>query len=165
MRNLISLDIEKHLRSPKRNGGVRHIVIEGDETKNHEPEEFLLPPSTSSLIDLYIEKYRPFLVMGQSSALFPGTRGGTKHANTLADQIKRAVRTYTGLCWNPHLFRHFAAKLILENKPGAYDLARRVLGHRSSETTTAFYSGTEAAAAARHYDQVILGLRREAQKP
>jgi integrase len=164
MRNLISLDIEKHLKSPKRNGSVRHIVIEGDETKNYEPDEFLLPPATTALIDLYIRKYRLILVNGQNSALFPGAHGGTKHANTLADQIKRAVLTYTGLSWNPHLFRHFAAKLILEHKPGAYDLARRVLGHRSSETTISFYSGTEVAAAARHYDQVILKLRREQEK-
>lgn len=159
MRNLISLDIEKHLQSPKRPGGARHIVIEGDETKNYEPEELLLPPSTVVLIEDYLCKYRPILGGRQNSALFPGKCGGAKHCNTLAEQIKRAVRTHTGLAWNPHLFRHFAAKLILDNRPGAYGIAQRMLGHRSSHTTTSFYSGHETAAAARHYDQIILKLR------
>jgi site-specific recombinase XerD len=161
MRNLISLDVERHLRFPKRNGGTRHIVIEGDETKNHEPEDILLPPTTVALIELYIDNYRPILVEGRSSALFPGKSGGTKHPNTLAEQIKQAVWAHTGLAWNPHLFRHFSAKVILDNKPGAYEIARRVLGHRSIGTTTSFYSGHETAAAARHYDQVILRLRRK----
>ena len=159
MRNLISLDLEKHLRSPKRSGGTRHIVIEGDETKNYEPEEVLLPPTTVALIEIYIDKYRPILVHGSSSALFPGKKGGIKHRNTLAEQIKHAVWTHTGLAWNPHLFRHFSAKLILDNNPGAYEVARRVLAHRSIQTTTAFYAGHETAAAARHYDQIILTLR------
>jgi hypothetical protein len=36
-----------------------------------------------------------------------------------------------------------------------------VLGHRSIDTTTAFYTGLETAAAARHFDETILHLRRE----
>ena len=36
-----------------------------------------------------------------------------------------------------------------------------MLGHRSSETTTSFYSGHETAAAACHYDAVILKLRQK----
>jgi hypothetical protein len=161
MRNLISLDLEKHLKSSKRSDGTRHIVIEGNETKNYEPEEVLLPPTTVALIERYVDNYRPILVEGRSSALFPGKDGGAKHPNTLAEQIKHAVWTHTGLAWNPHLFRHFSAKLILDNHPGAYEIARRVLGHRSISTTTSFYSGHETAAAARHYDQVILKLRRK----
>ncbi len=159
MRNLISLDIEKHLQFPKRSGGARHIVIEGDETKNYEPEEILLPPSTVVLIEDYVRRYRHILAGRRNSALFPGEGSGAKHCNTLAEQIKRAVRTHTGLAWNPHLFRHFAAKLILDNRPGAYGIAQRMLGHRSSHTTTSFYSGHETAAAARHYDLLILKLR------
>ena len=36
-----------------------------------------------------------------------------------------------------------------------------MLGHRSIDTTTAFYTGLETAAAARHFDETILHLRRE----
>jgi len=60
---------------------------------------------------------------------------------------------------NPHLFRHIAAKFHLEANPGEYEIVRRVLGHTDIKTTTDFYAGTEGAAAARHFDQTILGLR------
>jgi site-specific recombinase XerC len=62
---------------------------------------------------------------------------------------------------HPHLFRHIAAKLFLDAHPGSYELVRRVLGHRSIDTTTNFYTGLETAAAVRHFDKTILHLRRE----
>jgi integrase len=61
---------------------------------------------------------------------------------------------------HPHLFRHISAKLYLDAKPGAYEVVRRVLGHRSIDTTTAFYTGLETSAAVRHFDQTILDLRK-----
>ena len=61
---------------------------------------------------------------------------------------------------HPHLFRHIAAKLYLDANPGSYEVMRRVLGHRSIETTTAFYTGLETAAAVRHFDATILKLRK-----
>jgi integrase len=62
---------------------------------------------------------------------------------------------------HPHLFRHIAAKLFLDGNPGSYEIIRRVLGHRSIDTTTGFYTGLETAAAVRHFDKTILNLRRE----
>jgi hypothetical protein len=38
MRNLIGLDIERHMKRSGRNG-LLHIVIGGDETKNRDPQE------------------------------------------------------------------------------------------------------------------------------
>jgi site-specific recombinase XerD len=61
---------------------------------------------------------------------------------------------------NPHLFRHVTAKLYLDQNPGSYEVVRRVLGHRSIDTTTAFYTGLETSAAVRHFDETILHLRR-----
>jgi hypothetical protein len=39
-------------------------------------------------------------------------------------------------------------------------VVRRVLAHRSIDTTTAFYTGMETSAAVRHFDQTILDLRK-----
>jgi hypothetical protein len=36
---------------------------------------------------------------------------------------------------------------------------RRVLGHRSIDTTTSFYTGPETAATVRRFDKTILRLR------
>jgi integrase len=158
MRNLVALDLERHMKRSGRTG-VLHIVIGGDETKNRDPQEYPLPPQSIALIDAYLADHRPTLCDRNNSALFPGKNGGPKHANTLAEQIKGAVWTHVGLRWNPHLFRHAGAKLHLDENPGSYGVARRVLGHRGVATTERFYSGQEQAAAVRHFDQTMLKLR------
>jgi integrase len=164
MRNLVGLDIEKHLRRARRNGSM-NIVIEGEETKNYTAQEYPLPSETAELIDRYLVEYRPIFADPSNSALFPGKKGGAKHANTLAEQIKSAVWTHVGLRWNPHLFRHAGARLHLDQNPGSYGVPQRVLGHRSDATTTKFYAGQETAAAVRYFDQTILKLRARVPLP
>jgi len=67
-----------------------------------------------------------------------------------------------GMRMHPHLFRHATAKLFLDANPGAYEVVRRVLGHRSIDTTTSFYTGLETASAVRHFDELLLRIRRGA---
>jgi integrase len=80
-------------------------------------------------------------------------------------QISRAIRDHTGLRVNPHLFRHISGKLFLEYNAGAYEVVRRVLGHRSADTTISYYTGLETAAAVRHFDDAILKLRGDDRPP
>ena len=68
---------------------------------------------------------------------------------------------HTGLRVHPHIFRHIAPSCFLEANPGADEVVPRVLGHRSIDTTTGFYTGLETPAAVRHFDKTILHLRRE----
>ncbi len=56
-------------------------------------------------------------------------------------------------------------KQILDAEPGNYGKARLVLAHKSVATTIRAYSGTENAAALRHYDQFILSKRSAPQSP
>jgi site-specific recombinase XerD len=128
--------------------------------KNDEALEYPLPQSSVELIGRYLSQFRPALAPAGGTALFPGGSQGCKHGNTLREQIVDAVFTYIGMRVNPHLFRHIAAKLFLDANPGSYEVMRRVLGHRSIETTTAFYTGLETAAAVRHFDATILKLRK-----
>ena len=150
--NLGTLDVERHLIRPNRTGKALHIVIESSEVKNREPLEYPLPPGSVELIERYLTQFRPALAPAGSTALFPGGSQGCKHGNTLREQIADAVFTHTGMRVHPHLFRHIAAKLFLDANPGSYEVMRRVLGHRSIETTTAFYTGLETASAVRHFD-------------
>jgi integrase len=158
--NLSTLDIERHLIRPSRAANTLHIVIEGNEVKNSEPLEYPLPPGSVELIQRYLARFRPALAPAGSTALFPGGSNGSKHSNTLREQIGEAVFTHTGVRVHPHLFRHIAAKFYLDANPGSYEVMSRVLGHRSIETTTAFYTGLETAAAVRHFDATILKLRK-----
>jgi integrase len=159
--NLASLDIDRHVqRSRSGAKGVVHLVIPGDEVKNGEALEFTLPAETVELLDLYIMDYHPRLASGPSRWLFPGLNGKPKTRELLGDQVSKQVYNATGLHVNLHLFRHIAAKLYLDQNPGGYEVCRRILGHRSMDTTTRFYAGMETAAASRHFDDEILKLRR-----
>ena len=117
------------------------------------------------MLERYLAQFRPALAPVRSTALFPGGSQGYKHGNTLREQIGNAVFAHTGMRVHPHLFRHIAAKLFLDANPGSYEVMRRVLGHRSLETTTAFYTGLETAAAVRHFDATILKLRQSGGRP
>ena len=156
--NLARLDLERHLVRPGRGNGF-HIVIEPEEVKNREPLEYPLPAETVQLIERYLCNHRPYLAPLSSTALFPGRGGGPKHPQAFGLQISQTVRHHTGLRVHAHLFRHIAGKLFLDANPGAYEVIRRVLGHRSIDTTTSYYTGLETAAAVRHFDNTILKLR------
>jgi hypothetical protein len=62
----------------------------------------------------------------------------------------------------PHQFRHAAAKLLLDARPGHYEVVRKLLGHKSVTTTYAHYAGAETDAAVELYADIILQLRRPA---
>jgi integrase len=158
-KNLCALDIERHLVRPSRGSETLQLVFDASEVKNSEPLEFPLPRSSVELIERYLKQFRPALASVGNTALFPGRRNGCKDNTTLRKQITRVVFAHTGMRVHPHLFRHIAAKLFLDANPGAYEVMRRVLGHRSIDTTTAFYTGLETAAAVRHFDATILKLR------
>ena len=156
--NLVDLDIERNLVRPGQ-GKALHIVIAAEEVKNREPLEYPLPPESIDLIERYIREFRPHLASPETRFLFPGVEGGSKNQASFGTQISRTIRAQTGLRIHPHLFRHIAAKLFLDANPGAYEVVRRVLGHRSIDTTNSFYTGLETAAAVRHFDKTILDLR------
>jgi integrase len=161
LHNLVNLDIERNLILSG-NGKEMHVVIPEDEVKNRVEIEYPLPAMSVKLIMEYIRNHRPRLTLKGSTALFPGEFGRPKSQQVLRAQISRTIYAYTGLRVNPHLFRHIDAKLYLDRNPGGYEVVRRVLGHRSMNTTVRFYTGTETAAAVRHFDRTILDLRREA---
>jgi site-specific recombinase XerD len=162
--NLAMLDLEQHLLRPSRSGGALHVVIPGRQVKNRETLEYPLPGTSIALLQRYLDQYRPLLAAPGTTALFPAQDGGAKTGHILGQDLTRTIFKHTGLRVNPHLFRHIAAKLFLTVNPGSYEAIRRVLGHRSIETTTGFYTGLETAAAVRHFDQAILGLRQEARR-
>lgn len=156
--NLASVQLGRNLVQVGRNG-PRHLVFPSADVKNEEDLEFPLPAETTVLLDLYCRDFRPRLLRHPGDWLFPGANGKHKSANTLALQIQARIRAVTGLNVTPHQFRHIGAKLFLDANPGGYEVVKRVLGHRSHNTTTAFYCGAESAAAVRHFDAQILRLR------
>ena len=160
LKNLTELDLERHLVRSR--GGVLHLSISGVEVKNGVDIEAMLPASTARLIDLYLRSYRPLLLSGPSTALFPGAGGRPKTRGGLGVQIGRSVREGCGLLVNPHLFRHIAAKLYLDANPGGYGVVQKLHSHNTMNTTTRYYCGAETTAAVEHFDAHVLKLRSDA---
>lgn len=159
--NLASIETDRHLVVVQKESRVVHLRFPKDEVKNSSDLEFPLPPETVALLDLYLARYRPLLGAHPSPFLFPGKcPGRAKIQGALRDQIRETVREYTGLEMPPHRFRHAVGKIFLDRNPGQYGVIQRILGHKRIETTIGFYAGEEGAAAARHYHETILGLRR-----
>ena len=150
--NLTEIDIHKHLIA---RGDKVYLVIDGTDVKNGEPVDFELPGNVIDMLAWYIKEHRPLLMKHPSDALFPGAKAGPKSTSTLGGQISKTVFRYTGMEFNPHLFRHAGGKMFLDINPGQYEVVRRVLGHRSIATTTTIYTGAETRSAGQHFTSAI----------
>jgi integrase len=113
---------------------------------------------TTRLIRMYLKSYRHLVSDDPGDWLFPCRNGGPR-SDHLAEDMCKVIYRETGLIMNAHLFRHFAGMLYLQQRPGAYEAVRRILGHRKLDTTTSFYTDLESKWAIRHYDEVVLSKR------
>ena len=160
--NLTDIDLEKHLIV---RGKRLYLVIEPDDVKNDEPIDFEFPARTRDLVAWYVREYRSHLLRAETTALFPGEGPGPKSAGTLAGQVKKVIRDYLGIEFNMHLFRHAGVKMYLDVRPGNYEVMRRVLAHRSIETTSSTYAGTETRSAGLHFASVLAERRDSTELP
>ncbi|MBR0662237.1 site-specific integrase [Neoroseomonas oryzicola] len=160
LRNLQNLRLGVHLL-PRQAKGF-DISIPASETKNGDPYDAVLPPEVARHITLYLERYRAFLMPAPSDWLFPGqVLGKAKTDDGLRSQIRKAIAIRCGLVLTPHCFRALAGWMVLKKNPGAHGLVQRLLGHKSTTTTMAYYTGLEQVLAVQHYDEM---LREEREK-
>jgi integrase len=118
--------------------------------------EFIFDEETTGLIEEYIHDFRPHLLRGSNSAcLFPGMIGEPKTASMFSGQITDRVEEATGLRLTAHQFRHAAAAIYLRHNPGAYELVKRLLGHRNIQTAINFYCGLETTQANQEFAKII----------
>ena len=161
--NLVSINLDRHIidqgHGPHR---AVHLFFDQDEVKNRVDLEFQLQSSTIALLDRYLRDVRPRLLRSPSLWLFPGEGDRHKCAPLLSEQIADLVEAEVGVRLTAHQFRHLAGYLFLKANPGAYEIVRQLLGHRSIDTTLKFYAGMEVAENIRHFDRHV-EQRRQAQ--
>jgi integrase len=162
--NFAGLRLDQHLiRREHRDGEHTWAIhVPAAMVKNAIDLDYEVPGPIAAHLNLYLERFRPRLVVGADPWLFPGRDGKAKHVATLREQVTRAVRQGTGIVLHPHLLRHIAAKLLLDEHPGDQGTVQRLLRHKSMKTTMAIYTGAETRAAIRRYDEAVLGLRAQA---
>jgi integrase len=157
--NLCGIRLDENLTKPGGNGSPYQLSFPHYDVKNRVDLTYPFDHELTSLIDEYIYDYRPTLLRGfNESWLFPGEAGGHKDHKTFSDQITQRVEAATGLVITVHQFRHAAAAIWLRHHPGDYETVRRVLGHRSIQTTIRFYCGLETIQANMMFGNIIRGL-------
>ena len=154
--NLVAIKIEENLIRPGGPHSVFWLIFPHYDVKNRVRLDFAFDEQITELIDEYIHDFRPHLLRGSNTAyLFPGMTGEPKTASMFSGQITERVEDATGLRITAHQFRHAAAAIYLRHHPGAYEIVKRLLGHRNIQTTINFYCGLETTQANQEFGKLI----------
>jgi integrase len=153
--NLMSLRLDRHLQVF---GDRTLLSISAGETKNGVAIDQELPTQLARQIQTYIRKYRPMLLEGPAPWLFPGEDRGHRPSGGFGQQLSKFLAKEGGVVMTAHQFRHLAAKLYLDQHPDGFETVRRLLGHKSIETTIRYYRELEAVLAGKRYAAVLDGL-------
>lgn len=156
-KNLVELQLSQSII---RNGRDVFIRLPSDQVKNAVSLDYKIPRESADMLDFYVKKTLPLLGPNPNGWLFPGEDGVRhKSGEQLGRHFSKTIREMTGLYFFPHLARHFGAFLYLNKNPGAFEVMRRVLAHKSLTTTTQSYASFKDDAALRLFDELILGMR------
>lgn len=122
-----------------RNRKVR-TVIPADEIKNERAMNFLLRSGMVKLYDTYRKLIRPLIKEDHDGFLFTGRKNKHKSAAQFSDQLAALTSRELGVRMTAHQWRHVVGSIFLQCNPGQYEPVRRMLGHKSIETTMRFYA-------------------------
>lgn len=164
--NLASIDLDRHvLRSGEGRNRRVHLYFPAAEVKNDRALELPLTTETVEFLDLYIEHIRPRSVRSPNAFLFPGASNNPKGSALLSSQIGDFMHKHVGLRVSAHKFRHLIGYLFLKQNPGAHEVVRQLLGHKSIDTTIRYYASLEQDEAFELYDSFLDELREAAGPP
>jgi integrase len=154
--NLASIRLGENLIKPGGPDSDYWLVFAKYEVKNRQSLDHRLDEKATAIINEYVHDFRPALLRGSNADwLFPGEVGDHKEKISFSTQIVERVQKSTGLRITVHQFRHAAGALIIQHRPGEYELVRRILGHKSIETTKRFYLALETTQASQIFTDII----------
>jgi hypothetical protein len=154
--NLASIRLGENLRKPGGPHSTFWLTFPKHDVKNRVPLQFKLDEMVTAIINKYVHDFRPALMRGSNADwLFPGKSGDHKEKISFSTQIVDRVQKSTGLRITVHQFRHAAGALILKHRPGEYELVRRILGHKSIQTTKGFYCSLETTQASEIFTDIV----------
>jgi integrase len=155
--NLTAIRLGTNLIKPGGLDSNYWLVFPDYDVKNRVKLEYPLEQYLTELIYEYVHDFRPALLRGRNEDwLFPGQGGQAKGKTCLSGQITERIYKATGLRMTVHQFRHAAGAIILQRRPGEYELVRRLLGHRNVQTTITSYVGLENIQASEIFSQIVM---------
>lgn len=155
LQNLTALLFGVHLFVRQGPGVISTLEIPAEEVKNRRALAFDLPPPLARMLLEYVNDVAPRILGRRPERLFFNIDGTAKHAQAVAQLIRKTLRKRLGIELTPHQFRHLSARTVLDAEPGAFETVRQLLGHQSLNTTVTAYTGINSARAARHHHQII----------
>jgi integrase len=159
LQNLTQLDFRSHLHWPLGSHKPALMTFKESETKNHRPIEAVIPAVLSERLQIYRNKIAPAVIGRSPDSVFVTLSGSPRKRDTIKNTIVKTLFRHLGVRFTPHQFRHLAAKIILDENPGAYELVRQLLGHTSVSTTTSYYAGVDTRRAGRAHADLVMKLR------
>jgi hypothetical protein len=154
--NLASIRLGENLIKPGGPSSNFWLIFPKYDVKNRVPLQFKLDETVTAIINEYVHDFRPALMRGNNADwLFPGEAGEHKEKISFSTQIVDRVEKSTGLRTTVQQFRHAAGALILKHRPGEYELVRRILGHKSIQTTINFYCDLETTQASEIFTDIV----------
>jgi integrase len=150
--NLTGLHRKRHFKYV---GKHALVSIPAKETKNRVALEAELSPDLIRQLRIYRKRYHPLLTKTRSAWLFPGRAGARRSTCRFGHHLSEFLAQEIGIIMTPHQFRHLAAKLYLDRHPGDFETIRRLLGHKSVETTKKFYSELDSVRARKRYLEIL----------
>lgn len=157
--NLAALNFQAHLHWPQGRRKPALVTFRADETKNHSRIEFEITTTRAERFQVYRNEIAPAVIGERPDAVFVSFSGRLRKQETITKTITKTVWRYLGVKLTPHQFRHLAAKIILDNNPGAYELVRQLLGHKNLTTAAKYYAGIDTRRAGRAHAELIMKLR------
>jgi integrase len=152
----LTLRFDEHLVRPDpKTKRISAIVIDADETKNRQGLTYALSERTSAILQRWITEFRPLLTSAGNPYLFGGKGVQPMTRAGIRDTVKAITFECLGVPINPHLFRHLAATVYLEACPGGFEDVRRLLGHKTLQTTTRAYTRIENEASVKRFDKIL----------
>lgn len=135
---------------------IYRISIPSSEAHNDRPLEYVLPPESSALLDCYVVRFRAQLCEPSMPWLFPGRSNRPKQTSAFSSQITEYIQRATGVRVTMSSLRYFIGAIYLMKNPGAYEVVRQALGHKSLQTTYEMYAELDSIEAAHRFDQKVL---------
>ena len=116
------------------------FFFRAEETKTAHQVHAVIPRQLISVLEEYLERYRPLLVNGKDpQTVFLNDFGQPLSSEGVFMIVGNITRRFAGRRVNPHLFRDILAVRWLEDHPEDYLTVSKILWHRNIQTTLRIY--------------------------
>jgi integrase len=155
LQNLVALEFGTHLFMREGARAISSLEIPAHEVKNRTDLAFDIPPGLAKMLIEYRDHLAPKIIGHRPTRLFVNVDGTRKNQAALSVLIMAYLRRRAGRVLTPHQFRHLSAKVVLETRPGEFEVIKQFLGHTSIKTTVSAYAGIDTRRAARRHQHLV----------